>query len=480
MKFGVGEDFGSHSMTHRKLFLNGSFALIVLAAIIGFGAFVMRQGQSNHATDAVDNASSKSAPIQDGTTPVRVSSEARKNMALTAKAIQPTEYYRRVEVPGVITDRPGVSDRGVVAPVTGIVTRIHAYPGSMVPPNSPLVSLRLVSESLHTSQLELFKATKEIEIAKQQKQRLEGLASSGGLAGSRIIEIDNQIQRMDVNVQAYRQDLLARGLSNDGIDAAARGEFITEITVRAPGEQAVNMSEIGLTSATDEPRGLPFSYELQSLKVELGQQVDAGQVLCKLADYRSLLIEGRGFRKDLSWIQRAANEQLPMQVGFESTEESDWPEFSQQLRIEYVANQIENSSRTFSFFIQLENEWKAFKQEGRERLIWRFRPGDRIRLFVAVEKMENVFVVPQAALVREGPEAYVFRQNGDLFDRLSVHVLHEDSISVVIANDGKLRKNTYIAQNAAATLNRVLKAQLASGQPTNLHVHADGTTHAAH
>ena len=28
--------------------------------------------------------------------------------------------------------------------------------------------------------------------------------------------------------------------------------------------------------------------------------------------------------------------------------------------------------------------------------------------------------------------------------------------------------------------NRVLKAQLASGQPTNVHVHADGTTHAAH
>ena len=112
--------------------------------------------------------------------------------------------------------------------------------------------------------------------------------------------------------------------------------------------------------------------------------------------------------------------------------------------------------------------------------MWRFRPGDRVRLLVAVEKIDNVFVLPQAALVREGPDAFVFRQNGDLFDRIAVHVLHEDSTSVVIANDGKLRKGAFIAQNAAASLNRVLKAQLASGQPTNIHVHADGTTHAAH
>jgi hypothetical protein len=59
-------------------------------------------------------------------------------------------------------------------------------------------------------------------------------------------------------------------------------------------------------------------------------------------------------------------------------------------------------------------------------------------------------------------------------------VLHEDTTSIVIANDGRLRKRFFIAQNAAATLNRVLKAQLASGLPTNLHVHADGTTHEAH
>lgn len=431
--------------------------------------------------ESQDQGKAAAAASVDGNMPIRLSAQARKNLGLISKSIQPTTYWRSIDVPAVITDRPGISDRGVVAPVTGIVTAIHAYPGDTVEPNSPLFSLRLVSESLHAAQLELFKATKEIEISTQQRERLDSLAQSGGIAGSRIIEIDNQIQRMQVNVEAYRQDLLARGLPLDRIDAAAKGEFVTEIVVRAPGAEALKVAKIALASAVEgEPEKLPFSFELQLLKVELGQQVAAGEVLCNLADHRALLIEGHGFKKDMSLIQQAAKDRLPIKVEFDVDEGANWPPLPKELWIHHVANLIEVQSRTFSFFLPLENQWQAYQQDGQDRLIWRFRPGDRVSLSVAVEKIENVFVLPQASLVREGAEAYVFRQNGDLFDRVSVHVLHEDSSSVVIANDGVLRKGAFIAQNAAASLNRVLKAQLASGMPTNVHVHADGTTHEAH
>jgi hypothetical protein len=89
-------------------------------------------------------------------------------------------------------------------------------------------------------------------------------------------------------------------------------------------------------------------------------------------------------------------------------------------------------------------------------------------------------VLPAAGVARDGPEAYVFRQNGDLFNRLPVHVLHEDRLNVVIENDGSVRPGYYVAQNGAASLNRVLKAQAASGTPAGVHVHADGTVHGAH
>jgi membrane fusion protein, heavy metal efflux system len=470
-------------MTRSNFVINVVVSLLAIGVAVGLGIYAYNKWKTRQSAAAASNEAAPKPPVSDGNTPVRVSAEARKNLGIFAKALQPVTYYRKIEVPGVITDRPGISDRGVVAPVTGIVTKIFAYPGTTVAPNSPLFALRLVSESLHTSQLELFKATKEIDIARQQKRRLEGLVESGGIAGSRILDIENQVQRMDVNVQAYRQDLKARGLSEQQIEAAAKGEFLAEITVNAPGEQALRTTEVILAASIegdDEPARLPFSFELQVLKVDLGQQVEAGQLLCTLADHRALQIEGQGFKKDMPLIQRAAKDQLPIKVAFELEEGSNWPALPAELKIGHVANLIDTDTRTFRFFLPLDNQWQSYAEGGQSRLIWRFRPGDRVNLSISVEKMENVFVLPLAALVREGPEAFVFRQNGDLFDRVAVHVLNEDSTSVIIANDGAVRKGSFIAQNAAASLNRVLKAQLASGTPTNVHVHADGTTHAAH
>ena len=137
-------------------------------------------------------------------------------------------------------------------------------------------------------------------------------------------------------------------------------------------------------------------------------------------------------------------------------------------------------SRTFDFFIPLANQSRSYEKEGRTFVVWRFRPGQRVRLHVPVEEFKDAIVLPVAALVREGPEAYVFRQNGDLFDRRPVRVLHEDRLSIVLANDGSVSPGWFLAQSGAASLNRVLKAQAASGVPAGVHVHADGTVHGAH
>ena len=455
--------------------------VIATAALGGWGLFIVwnasRAAPDDHKAHAGDHAEA-AAPVQTA----RLSPQAQKNLELVARPLRLTTFWKTIDVPGVVVDRPGISDRGVVAPVSGVITKIHHYPGDTIAPGAPLFAVRLVSETLHASQLELFKATREIDIAEQQKARLAEVAQSGALAQSRIIEIDNQIRRLEVTVQAYQQDLQARGLPSERIAAAARGEFISEFTINAPSAEALKFAEIALTSANEpltEPGGPPFAFELQELKVELGMQVETGHVLCTLADHRSLLIEGHGFKQDMPLIQEAARNGWEIDAEFELSAGDNWPRLPAKLRIDHVANTIDVESRTFSFYLPLENQWRAYERNGQTRLLWRFRPGDRVRLHVAVEKLENVFVLPQAALVREGPEAFVFRQNGELFDRKAVQVLHEDRRYVVIANGGNARPGFYIAQNGAASINRVLKAQSASGTP-NVHVHADGTVHAAH
>lgn len=464
----------------RRLLGNLVLGILVIAMSAGVGFYLYRQWQSQYSESQQDDEKAPDQVTLDGTMPARLSSEARKNLGVLSRAISTTSYYRQIEIPGTIVDRPGVSDRGVSAPVAGVVSQIHTFPGKTVQPHAPLFTLRLVSDAIHTAQLELFNATKEIEIARQQRQRLEGLAASGGVPGVRMIELDNEIQRLQVTAIGSQQNLVARGFSLEQIDAAAQGDFVTEITVFAPTESASRTDSVGDGNDLQPLPQEAFAFEVQTLNVALGQQVEAGMVLCVLADHRLLMIEGRGFRKDLSVIQKAATSGLPIEVTFESNEQDDWPTAPQSFQLEHIANAIDPTSRTFGFYLPLVNQWRPVNQADPTQFIWRFRPGDRVRVFLSVERMESVFVLPLAAVVREGGEAFVFRQNGDLFDRISVHVLHEDGRNVVVANDGKLRQNSFIAQRSAASLNRILKAQLSSGQATDVHVHADGTVHAAH
>ncbi len=42
--------------------------------------------------------------------------QARKNLDLVVQVVRPTDYWRTISIPGVVADRPGISDRGVTSP----------------------------------------------------------------------------------------------------------------------------------------------------------------------------------------------------------------------------------------------------------------------------------------------------------------------------------------------------------------------------
>ena len=112
-------------------------------------------------------AESAPAPIQEAKV-LKLSPQARQNLGLVSKAAKPQTYWRTIQVPGAVVDRPGRSDRGVTAPAVGAVVQIHAFPGDTVKPGDRLFTLRLFSEYLQNTQSELFKATREVEIVKEQ------------------------------------------------------------------------------------------------------------------------------------------------------------------------------------------------------------------------------------------------------------------------------------------------------------------------
>ena len=422
------------------------------------------------------------APIQEAKT-LKMTEQARKNLGLVSKAAKPQVYWRSIEVPGEIVDRPGFSDRGVTSPAVGVVTEVHAFPGDTVKPGDKLFTLRLFSEYLQNTQSELFRATREIQLITEQHTRLAEFVKSGGVPEVRLIDLDNQLRRQTALVQSYQQDLLTRGLNPEQIKSVADGTFVSTIDVVAPpaidhSKKVSDIQPVAFQSSGINVEGPAF--EVQELNVELGQQVQAGQLLSTLANHQALFIEGHAFKREASFLAKAAENKWPIKCTFAEDDQIDWPAFNQTLEIRHLANSIDSTSRTFNFFIPLSNQSRSYDKDNQTFIVWRFRPGQRVRLQVPVEELKDVLILPSSAIVREGPEAYVFQQNGDLFNRLAVHVLHEDRLQVVVANDGSVKPGLYLAQSSAASLNRVLKAQAASGMRADVHVHADGTVHAAH
>ena len=453
-----------------------------VVATVGTSAFLTRdQWMPMLSPTPAETAGDEPAPSAEESKVLRLSAQARKNLHLVSKAARPQTYWRTIQVPGIVVDRPGRSDRGVTSPAVGVVSEIHAFPGDTVRPGEKLCTLRVFSEYLQSTQKELFSSTKEAQIAQEHLARLAPAAEKGAITRSKIIDLRHEVRRQEALIQAHRQDLLTRGLNSQQVDSVANGTFVASIDIVAPPrypgrEVKARVPPVSL-SQNDEDA---FAFELQELNVELGQQVQAVQLLITLANHGSLYLEGHAFKREAPYLEAAARNGWEIVAEFAEDDPGHWPELEQSFRIRHMSNSVDEESRTFDFYIPLTNQSRSYGQEDETFVFWRFRPGQRVRLHVPVEKLKNVLVLPSEAVVREGPESYVFQQNGDLFNRIPIQVLHEDRRNIVVANDGSVTPGLYLAQGAAASLNRVLKAQAASGMRADVHVHADGTVHASH
>lgn len=453
---------------------------VLLLAGLGATAYATRDRWLPHRNlqeTADQQTAAESGESTSSLATVLLSDQAIANLKLSAAPVRPATFWKSIQVPGMVVDRPGRSDRGIVSPLAGLVTRINFFPGDTVREGEALFTVRILSESLHQTQSELFKAIQDIKLAEAQKKRLT--AAGDAIAQSRIIEIENQIIRLEVAVKANRRDLQNRGLTPEQIDAVIEGKFISEIVIKVPENtaklQPLTPPTIIKTSAgeVEQPAA---TFEVQENKVELGQKVDAGQTLCLLANHQILAIEGQAFRDETPLLERSVKEGWPVEVDFQEDAGSGWPPLEQSFRIQHLANTINPDTRTFAFLMRLDNQSRVVEQDGVTQMLWRFRPGQKVRLQIRVEKFENVFVLPAEAIAREGADVYVFTQNVNTFERKPVRLILQDRRHAVIANDGSLIPGAFVVQRAAAQLNRMARTS-SSSVPKGYHIHADGSLH---
>jgi multidrug efflux pump subunit AcrA (membrane-fusion protein) len=390
-------------------------------------------------------------PGHDEASAVELSRQAEGNIGLKVMTVELSSFERTISLPGMVVERPGRSILRVTAPLTGVVTKIHTIQGEAVSPGTPLFELRLTHEELVQAQGELLRLLGELDVVKREVARLERVTESGAVAGKVLLERQYEQHKLEAAIEAQRQALLLHGLSPEQAEEiVSKRTLLRSLVVVAP------------AAPQDAAGAADRSLQVQTLDVEQGQHVTAGDSLSTLADHAELYIEGTAFEQDAVYLNRAAENGSEVTAVVESG--GDAAEIIHGLRILYVANQVDAQSRGLHFYVRLPNrQVRKAESNGHRFISWQFKPGQRLRLRVAVETWTDQIVLPAPAVVEEGAETYVFQRFGDHFDRRSVRVIHRDPLSVVVAQDGALKPGDVVAASGAQQLHLALKNKSGGG-----------------
>lgn len=383
---------------------------------------------------------------------IELSAKALKNIGFQPLTITRATFLKAVTLPAIVVERPGRSQIHITAPLTGIVSKIVPVQGAAIEPGSPLFEIRLTHEELVTAQSNLIRTAENLEVVDREIARLQSLGE-GVIPGKRILEQEYERRKLEASLRAERQALLLHGLTEEDVESIVRERRLFQtMVVSAPdhGHEKESCREAHL-------------FHVQELPVKLGQQVEAGQLLCVLADHCELYIEGRAFEDDAERLRTAAREgweiAASLMVGDRATETI------KGLKVQYLADHVDPQSRAFGFYLSLPNEiaLDQTNSDGIHFLDWRYKPGQRLELQVPVEKWEDRIVLPVDAVVEEGAETYVYQQNGDHFDRIPVHVEYRDQQSAVVANDGAVFPGDIVAARGAYQIHLAMKNKSGGG-----------------
>ena len=423
---------------------------------------------------------------------VDLSAKAVKNLGLRFGLINREPFRKHLHIPALVIEKPGQSGLTVTSPIQGIVREIHKFPGQSLEPGDRLFTVQVTDEALERAQLTLLETLIKTTLTESEIERLEPLAESGAIMGRRKLELEYQLKQLNSEKSARLQELRLRGLSDEQVDRiVTQRELIGEIDVHlevAPLPPA--QTEIGEIE-TDDPGPV---YTIERIDAFPGRAVLKGEELCHVANHFELFLRGEAFELDVPAI-RLLNERdwgVAAELG-----EGDGHERIENPRVTYMDNHVDLQTQTFPFYMSLPNRVVTESRDAQGRLFrsWQFKPGQRAHLFVPVEEWLNQIVLPRDAVVRSGPEAFVFRveepgvsplqryrkreerlaqvprRDEFEFEPVPVQILHQDRDRVVIADDGDLKIADLVALNHAYQLFLAWKLQASGGGMAHDHDH---------
>lgn len=146
----------------------------------------------------------------------------------------------------------------------------------------------------------------------------------------------------------------------------------------------------------------PFEGTVIEKKVTTGASVDEKEPIYRIADLRKIWVIASVYEKDIAKIERD-------QTALVTTKAYPGEVFSGH--VAWISDTLDERTRTLEVRIEMANEGK------------RLKPGMFVRATVVVGSKNNVVVIPESAVRRQGGELIAFIDEGDgLFERREIEV----------------------------------------------------------
>ncbi len=310
-----------------------------------------------------------------------------KNLGLDAqylKTIALSSYRKTISVPAIVASRPGRTQLRVSSPLSGVVTHVHAVTGETVTSGHLLFEVRLTYEDLVETQTQFLKSLSELEVESREIKRLEEVTRSGAVSEKILLDRRYAREKIEAFLASQREALRLHGLTADQVATIERErKLLRDLEITAPDiDSHEHEEELRLSRASIQPVTFRLTHAsngtharpliLEDLRVQKGQGITAGEMLCTLSDYSQLYIEGQAFEQDGPLIANALEKGWPVEANFAS---ASGQESVPELKIAYLKNSVDESSRTLSFYVELENKILRDESNADDQrfLTWKYR-----------------------------------------------------------------------------------------------------------
>jgi cobalt-zinc-cadmium efflux system membrane fusion protein len=367
-----------------------SFCMISLASLAAVGC------AKSAGTAAAPSPAGPSAG-QSGATSVVIPKDAQGIQTVTLRARAIPDY---LQIPGRVVPDP-TQVVHVFAAAGGRLLQMNVRPWDRVEKGQTLASLE--SSDVSRAVSDHAKANVDAEVKRQALDRATDLYNHHAIALKDLEQAQADWRMADAEEKATLASLHLLGVDT----SSPSNQSTNQLNVVAP--------RAGIVLDTGAAPG------------ELSKSLDATQPLCTIADLSTVWVEGDAFEQDAAALHPGA----AAKVTLNAYPGESWPG-----RVAVVSGTVDPATRTLKVRVVLGNP------------ALRLKPN----MFATVSLLRSTtqgILVPAAAVIREGPKAYVFAAaSGNRFERRDVVLgrTENDTVQVtaglaagaVIASDGAL------------------------------------------